>query len=49
MKATKDNKRGYTYDEKMEVDEIAEVNNIKVICDGEDAESVYPATAEGDE
>ena len=47
--ATKGKKRGYTYDEKLEADETAEDNNVNVICDGEDAEPVDPATAEGDE
>ena len=47
--ATKGKKRGYTYDEKLEADETAEDNNVNVICDGEDADPVDPATAEGDE
>ena len=47
--ATKGKKRGYTYDEKLEADEIAEDNNVNVICDTPDVEPVDPATAEGDE
>ena len=47
--ATKGKKRGFTYEEKLEVDETAEDNNVNVICDGEDVEPVDPATAEGDE
>ena len=47
--ATKGKKRGFTYEEKLEADETAEDNEVNVICDGEDVESVDPATAEGDE
>ena len=47
--ATKGKKRGYTYEEKLETDESAEDNNVNIICDGEDAEPVDPATAEVDE
>ena len=49
MLATKGKKRGYTYDDKLEADEIAEDSNINVICDTPDVEPVDPATAEGDE
>lgn len=47
--ATKGKRRGFTYEDKLEVDETAEDNNVNVICDVEDVEPVDPATAERDE
>lgn len=47
--ATKGKKRGFTYEDKLEVDDTAEESKITVVCDGEDVEPVDPVTAEGDE
>lgn len=49
MLATKGKKRGYTYEDKLEDDDIGEDSAVNVICDGKDLEPVDPATADGGE